>query len=113
VRTQVYEALRGLFRQYDFILSPTITVEPFPIGMVGPEEVDGTAIDPFSGWLLTWFFNWSGHPAASVPCGFTKAGLPVGLQIVGRTQREETVFQASHAFEQAHPWAHRRPPMDV
>ena len=111
-RTKVYDAVRSVFSQYDFILSPTITVEPFPIGMVGPEEVDGTAIDPFGGWLLTWFFNWSGHPAASVPCGFTKAGLPVGLQIVGRTQREETVFQAAHAFEQAHPWAHHRPGMN-
>jgi Asp-tRNA(Asn)/Glu-tRNA(Gln) amidotransferase A subunit family amidase len=109
VRTKVYEALRGLFGQYDFILSPTITVEPFQIGIIGPEEVDGTAIDPFGGWLLTWFFNWTGHPAASVPCGFTKAGLPVGLQIVGRIQREESVFQAAHAFEQARPWAHYRP----
>ncbi len=112
VRTHVYEALRGIFSRYDFILSPTITVEPFPVGMVGPEEVNGTAIDPFGGWLLTWFFNWSGHPAASVPCGFTKAGLPVGLQIVGRSQREETVFQASHAFEQSRPWAHHRPPLE-
>jgi Asp-tRNA(Asn)/Glu-tRNA(Gln) amidotransferase A subunit family amidase len=111
-RTQVYEALRGLFGQYDFILSPTITVEPFSIGVVGPEEVDGTPIDPFGGWLLTWFFNWSGHPAASIPCGFTKAGLPVGLQIVGRTQREETVFQAAHAFEEARPWAQHRPKLE-
>ena len=87
-------------------------MEPFPIGIVGPEEVDGTAIDPFGGWLLTWFFNWSGHPAASVPCGFTKAGLPVGLQIAGRTQREETVFQAAHAFEQARPWGHHRPSLN-
>jgi Asp-tRNA(Asn)/Glu-tRNA(Gln) amidotransferase A subunit family amidase len=112
VRTHVYETLRGLFRQYDFILSPTVTVEPFAIGIVGPEEVDGTAIDPFGGWLLTWFFNWSGHPAASVPCGFSKAGLPVGLQIVGRTQKEETIFQAAQAFEQVHPWAHHRPSLD-
>ncbi len=109
VRTRVYETLRGTFGQYDFILSPTITVEPFPTAIAGPEEVDGTPIDPYGGWFLTWFFNWSGHPAASVPCGFTKAGLPVGLQIVGRTQEEETVFQAAHAFEQARPWAHLRP----
>jgi Asp-tRNA(Asn)/Glu-tRNA(Gln) amidotransferase A subunit family amidase len=108
-RTKVYEAVRALFSRYDFILSPTVSVEPFAIGIVGPEEVDGTEIEPFGGWLLTWFFNWTGHPAASVPCGFTKAGLPVGLQIVGRTQREETIFQAAHAFEQAHPWAHHRP----
>jgi Asp-tRNA(Asn)/Glu-tRNA(Gln) amidotransferase A subunit family amidase len=112
VRTKLYEAVRELFSRYDFLLSPTITVEPFRIGIVGPEEVDGTPIEPFGGWLLTWFFNWSGHPAASVPCGFTRAGLPVGLQIVGRTQREETVFCAAHAFEQARPWAQHRPTID-
>ncbi len=112
MRTGVYEALRGVFDRYDFILSPTITVEPFSIGIPGPAEVNGTSIDPFGGWFFTWFFNWSGQPAASVPCGFTKAGLPVGLQIVGRTQREDTVFQAAHAFEQARPWAQHRPSLD-
>lgn len=110
-RTRLYEAVRGIFSRYDFILSPTITVEPFEIGIIGPTEVDGTPIEPFGGWLLTWFFNWSGHPAASVPCGFTEAGLPVGLQIVGRTLREETVFQAACAFELARPWSHFRPPL--
>ena len=109
-RTELWEYLRELFRDYDFILSPTITVEPFSVEIFGPEEVDGRRVDPFSGWMLTWIFNWSGHPAASLPCGFTEAGLPVGLQLVGRTQREETVFQAAHAFEQARPWAHCRPP---
>ena len=111
-RSQLWDYLCELFRQYDYILSPVITVEPFSVEIFGPEEVDGTTIDPFSGWMLTWPFNWSGHPAASLPCGFTKAGLPVGLQIAGRPQREETVFQAAHAFEQARPWAQRRPKMD-
>jgi Asp-tRNA(Asn)/Glu-tRNA(Gln) amidotransferase A subunit family amidase len=111
-RTKVYEALRGLFDRYDFILSPTVTVEAFPIGVVGPQEVDGTEIEPFGGWLLTWFFNWSGHPAASLPCGFTQAGLPVGLQIAGRARKEEALFQAAHAFERARPWAQHRPRID-
>ena len=111
-RSQLWDYLCGLFRKYDFILSPVITVEPFSVDIFGPVEVDGTPIDPFSGWMLTWPFNWSGHPAASVPCGFTKAGLPVGLQIAGRTRREETVFQAAHAFEQARPWARHRPTME-
>jgi aspartyl-tRNA(Asn)/glutamyl-tRNA(Gln) amidotransferase subunit A len=56
-------------------------------------------------------FNWSGSPAASVPCGFTPAGLPVGLQIVGRRFYDLGVLQASAAFEEARPWAHLRPPL--
>jgi len=56
-------------------------------------------------------FNWSGSPAASIPCGFTPKGLPVGLQIVGRRFDDLGVLQASAAFEQARPWAQHRPPL--
>jgi aspartyl-tRNA(Asn)/glutamyl-tRNA(Gln) amidotransferase subunit A len=51
----------------------------------------------------------TGQPAASVPCGFTKRGLPIGLQIVGRRFDDVTVLRASAAFEVARPWAARRP----
>jgi aspartyl-tRNA(Asn)/glutamyl-tRNA(Gln) amidotransferase subunit A len=54
-------------------------------------------------------FNFTGQPAASIPCGFTKAGLPVGLQIVGPRFNDTLVLQASAAFEQARPWADKRP----
>jgi aspartyl-tRNA(Asn)/glutamyl-tRNA(Gln) amidotransferase subunit A len=56
-------------------------------------------------------FNWSGSPAASVPCGFTPEGLPVGLQIVGKRFDDLGVLQASAAFEAARPWAQLRPPL--
>ena len=51
----------------------------------------------------------TGQPAATVPCGFTKAGLPIGLQIIGRRYDDVTVLRASAAFEAAQPWARRRP----
>jgi len=54
-------------------------------------------------------FNMTGQPAATVPCGFTKAGLPIGLQIIGRRYADVTVLRASAAFEAAHPWAQHRP----
>jgi aspartyl-tRNA(Asn)/glutamyl-tRNA(Gln) amidotransferase subunit A len=59
---------------------------------------------------FTFPFNMTGQPAASVPVGFTAAGLPVGLQIVGRRHDERTVLAASAALEAAAPWAGRRPP---
>jgi len=51
----------------------------------------------------------TGQPAATVPCGFTKAGLPIGLQIIGRRFDDVTVLRASAAFEAARPWAQQRP----
>ena len=59
--------------------------------------------------VFTYAFNMTGQPAATVPCGFTKTGLPIGLQIVGRRYDNVTVLRASAAFEAAHPWAQRRP----
>jgi aspartyl-tRNA(Asn)/glutamyl-tRNA(Gln) amidotransferase subunit A len=54
-------------------------------------------------------FNMTGHPGASVPCGFTRDNLPVGLQIVGRWFEDATVLRAAAAFERLQPWAHVRP----
>ena len=56
-------------------------------------------------------FNMSGNPAASIPCGFTRDGLPIGMQVVGHKLDEVTVLGASAAFEEARPWAHVRPPI--
>jgi aspartyl-tRNA(Asn)/glutamyl-tRNA(Gln) amidotransferase subunit A len=55
-------------------------------------------------------FDLTGHPAISIPCGMTGAGLPVGLQIVGRWYRDATVLRAAAAFEAVRPWAGRIPP---
>ncbi|HWM76361.1 MAG TPA: amidase family protein, partial [Methylomirabilota bacterium] len=60
---------------------------------------------------LTYAFSLLGLPAISIPCGFTKAGLPVGLQIVGRRRGESAVLCAAAAFEAARPWAHHTPPV--
>jgi len=61
-------------------------------------------------WVYyTYPFNLTGNPAASVPCGFTLAGMPVGLQIVARTLREVDLFRVAGALESAAPWADRTP----
>jgi len=58
---------------------------------------------------MTPLFNLTGQPAATVPCGLTSDGLPIGLQIVGRRFDEATVLRASAAFEAIRPWAQTRP----
>ncbi|HEV8264183.1 MAG TPA: amidase family protein, partial [Gemmatimonadales bacterium] len=60
---------------------------------------------------FTRHFNVSGHPACSVPCGFTAAGLPIGMQIVGRAFDEATVLRVADAYQRATDWHTRRPPV--
>jgi len=98
-----------VFKKYDFLLSPVTAVPAFDIEIgIGPFEVNEESIGP-TGWFLTFPFNFTGQPAASVPCGFTKENLPVGLQIVGNRFDELGVLQASRAFEKGLPWRDKKP----
>ena len=102
---------RRLFEKYDLLLTPTIACPPFAIGLDNPTEIAGKPVPPYAWIPFTFPFNMTGQPAASVPCGFTKDGLPVGLQIVGRRFDDATVLRASAAFERVRPWARYRPPL--
>jgi aspartyl-tRNA(Asn)/glutamyl-tRNA(Gln) amidotransferase subunit A len=105
------QAIHEFMQQYDFLLSPAVSVVAFPAEKLQPAHWPQHEWD----WLMwaefSYPFNWSGSPAASVPCGFTPAGLPVGLQIVGKRFDDLGVLQASAAFEAARPWAQHRPPL--
>ena len=105
--------LGDFFERYDLLLTPTTAVPAFPVRQP-PKTIDGGEVAPnASTTLLTIVWNLTGQPAASVPCGFSHQGLPVGLQIIGRTREDTKVLRASAAFEQAHPWAGHVPPGDV
>ena len=110
-REEFWERLWPFFEQYDLLLTPTTTCAAFDIkeNQLGPDEVNGVPVTPASWASYTFPFNFSGQPAASVPCGFTGSGLPVGLQIVGGRYREDLVLKAAAAFEEARPWAESRP----
>jgi amidase/aspartyl-tRNA(Asn)/glutamyl-tRNA(Gln) amidotransferase subunit A len=118
LRTEVYDALQDVFtvEEYDLLVTPTLAVPPVENDdggtgqTVGPTEVDGEPVDPLIGWCLTYPINFTGHPAASIPAGFTDDGLPVGLQLVGDRFDDETVFAASGAFERVRPWHDAYPP---
>ncbi len=102
--------MRRFMERFDLLLTPTLPIAAFEVGKVSPET------DEKGKWVnwtpFTYPFNLTQQPAASVPCGFTKAGLPAGLQIVGRMFDDETVLRAAHAYEQATDWRKRRPPLD-
>ena len=101
--------MRDFFQTYDLFLSPSTAVGAFPIGAKGKKLACGMVEWAFTPFTL--IFNFTHHPAASVPCGFTSEGLPVALQIVGRLEDEATILKASHAFEEMKPWADKLPPI--
>lgn len=101
---------RRLFETYDVLLTPTIGCPPFKVGLDHPAEIAGKPVRRYSWVPYTPPFNLTGQPAASVPCGFTRDGLPVGLHIVGRRFDDATVLRAAAAFERIQPWSHLKPP---
>ena len=109
LRTEVYDALQNVLAKYDYIISPTLCCSPVDNAedgnTKGPSTINGEAIDPLIGWCMTYFTNFTGHPSASVPAGLTKAGLPVGMQIIGRRFDDIGVLRASYQFERAQPWS--------
>ena len=109
-RSAYWDRMWRAFEQFDVLVTPTIAVPPFETGIIGPTEVDGRPVVHL-GWTLAYPFNLTGQPAITVPCGFTDAGLPIGLQIVGRRFADAAVLRAAAAFEEARPWADRRPPL--
>jgi aspartyl-tRNA(Asn)/glutamyl-tRNA(Gln) amidotransferase subunit A len=98
-----------IFDRVDLLLTPTVPYDPPPARGPFPTEIEGRRLPWASVASFTIPFNLSWHPAATVRAGFSKAGLPVGLQIVGPRHRDDLVLQAAHAFEQARPWAHEWP----
>jgi aspartyl-tRNA(Asn)/glutamyl-tRNA(Gln) amidotransferase subunit A len=85
-------------RDYDLLATPALAVAAFDVGQETPVKGRWTDWTPF-----TYPFNLTGQPAASIPCGFTKAGLPVGLQLVGPRFADALVLRAARAFETARP----------
>jgi aspartyl-tRNA(Asn)/glutamyl-tRNA(Gln) amidotransferase subunit A len=102
------DRVRRFFASFDLLLTPTTPTAAFDVNRELPEEFDGVNIVEWVAY--TYPFNLSGNPSASIPCGFTKEGLPVGLQIVARALHENDIFRAAAGFEAARPWAGRVPP---
>ena len=108
-RVAIWRAFDEFLSRYDLLLTPTLATAAFPIGEQ-PSTIDGQETTGNSWSPFTAIFNLTGQPAASMPCGWTAAGLPVGLHIIARAFRERTILRAAQAYSQAHPWDHRWPP---
>ena len=102
--------MRQFMENYDLLVTPTLPIPAFEAGKLAPATTD-----PSGKWVnwtpFSYPFNLTQQPAASVPCGFTKSGLPAGLHIIGRMFGDRTVLRAAYAYENAAGWTSRRPPL--
>jgi amidase len=109
-RTQLYHRVRDFMERYEFLILPVSQVAPFPVEIDWVREINGVKMESYIDWMATCYaITLTGLPTVSVPCGFTNDGLPVGLQIVGRRERDFDVLQLALAFEQATQFGKNRP----
>ncbi|MHA1689726.1 MAG: amidase family protein, partial [Promethearchaeota archaeon] len=94
-RHELFLTFQRLFQKYDLLITPSTAIPPFETGINYPTKINGKKISP-SGWAPYSFpFNITGRPAASIPVGFTKENLPIGMQLVARLREEHLLLQAS------------------
>jgi amidase len=108
---QLLERVRQFQRRYPFLVCAATQVPPFDVSLDWPRSIAGVAMGQYTEWMKScYWISTTCRPAISVPAGFTSDGLPVGIQIVGRSRDELGVLQLAHAFEQATLVGLRRPP---
>jgi len=108
-RERISETISRYFKNYDILITPTLACPAFEIDKSFPKQIDGKEVNPGAWMPFTYPFNMSRHPAASIPCGWSSEGLPIGMQIVGKMNDELSVLQVSKAFEEIAPWQDKRP----
>jgi len=109
-RSALYQRVYEFLQRYDFFVLPVNQVLPFDVTQHYPTEISGVKMDNYLSWMKSaCYITTTGNPAASVPCAFSKNGLPIGIQIVGRNHDDWGVLQMAYAFEQARNLEKRRP----
>lgn len=111
LRTTLFDRLQAALERHDVLVGPAVGVATVPNGppgrTVGPERIEGRAVDPLLGWAPAYLVNLTGHPAACVPGAETVTGVPVGLQMVGRRHGDRQLLAICAAIERDRPWAQR------
>ena len=109
-RTELYHRVRIFMENYEFLILPVSQVPPFDVRQRYVKEINGEKMETYIDWMKScYYITTTGFPAISVPCGFTRNGLPVGVQIVGRHQDDLGVLQLAYAFEQATEFWKQKP----
>lgn len=109
-RSALYRRVQKFLEKYEFMIMPVSQVLPFDVHTPYPTEIDGVKMLTYIDWMRScYYISIVGNPALSVPCAFSKSGLPIGLQIVGRYNADFSVLQMGYAFEQATRIGKQRP----
>jgi amidase len=107
-RSEIDDAIQRVLDDYNLLVTPTLACLPVDNAddgnTVGPSRINDVEVDPLIDWCLTYFVNFSGHPAASIPAGLADDRLPVGMQLIGRRHADADVLAGSAAFERIRPW---------
>jgi amidase len=110
IRSRWFEAAAKLFESYDVLVLPTAQVWPFPMEWTWPKEIAGMTMDTYHRWMeVVVPAGLIGLPCLAVPAGFGAAGLPIGLQLIGRRGSDVALLQMGQGWHEAAPWAHLRP----
>lgn len=113
LRTQYWHRIRQIFELYDYIVTPATGTTAFRLDVPLPTEINGKALERFYDVFLgTYAFSVTGLPVAAVPCGFTDKGLPAGIQIVARRQRDDLALEAAATYAAIRPQHFRMPEID-
>ena len=108
--TELNRRVGEFFSTFAFLVLPVSQVPPFDVDMPYVTEINGVALETYLDWMRScYLISVTGLPAIAVPCGFTDAGLPIGVQIVGRPEDDFGLLQFAYAFEQATGVGRRRP----
>jgi len=109
-RTKLYQRMQKFMEKYEFLLMPVNQVLPFDVTTRYPTTIADVKMENYIAWMKSaYYISTVGNPAMSVPCAFSKSGLPIGIQIVGRHHAEWNVLELGYAFEQATGIGKRRP----
>lgn len=110
-RTRWYQRLLQCFEHFDYLVLPSAQTFPFAADLHWPAEVGGRAMDTYHRWMeVTIYATLAGLPAICLPAGFSEAGLPMGIQVIGRPRDERSLLQLAQGWHQAAPFIDRRPP---
>jgi amidase len=101
VRTRFFDAIEAMCDQFDVLVLPTAQVWPFPVEQRWPDHIGDRVMDTYHRWMeVAAYATFAGLPAISVPVGFDRRGLPMGMQLIGSPRAEVEVLQLAHAYEQ-------------
>lgn len=110
VRIELYRKIIAFFETHDFLICPAASIAPFPVDQRYVTEIDGKACETYIDWFsITFALTMTACPTISVPCGFTRDGLPVGVQIMGKPRGEAALLRAAGRFEEAVGISHQVP----